>query len=106
MKTAIKLYFGLLTIAVIVNSCEGFRCADGVVKDADTNLPLEGVKCEVTTGKQVYYTDSSGKFEVCNQMSGCLPGCKDITVQFSKEGYESYIVDNPNKELVIPLQKQ
>lgn len=100
------LCLGLLSIAVLLNSCEGYRCANGTVTDAATNLPLEGVKCAVTTGKQVYYTDTSGKFDVCNQMSGCLPDCKDITVEFSKKGYESYVVDNPDEELVIPLQKK
>lgn len=54
----------------------------GVVTDADTGLPLEGVR--VTLASVVVYTDSSGGY----LFEGLAPGAYTIT--FEKDGYETF----------------
>jgi hypothetical protein len=94
--------FSIFTLA----GCEGFTCAEGTVKDKATNLPLDSVYCEVTSSETTnVYTNSAGNYNVCNRMGGCLFGCKDIVVKFSKSGYKSVIETNPDKGAVIYLGK-
>lgn len=70
-----------------------------------TNKALDSVYCEVLTGVQTMYTDSTGKFDLCNRISGCVPDCKDITIRFSKIGYKSISVDNPVDDAIIYLER-
>lgn len=86
-------------------SCEGYRTANGVVKDAITHLPLDSVLVAVDTGNQEGLTDSSGAFDVHNRMAGCMFGCKDITVSFSKRGYAKKILTNPNPDTEVLLER-
>ena len=86
--------------ATVFTGCEGYRCGDGQVLDRATNLPLDSVFVEAITGRQTMYTDSTGNFEVCNTISGCLPDCLDITVRFSKPGYATITVTNPEKATI------
>jgi len=104
MKTWITLIILFFTSILIV-SCEGYSCADGTVLDKSTNMPLDSVYVKVQTGSQTIYTDSSGKFEVCNKFGGCVPKCKDIIVEFSKEGYLSQVLTNPTPGLNVYLEK-
>lgn len=85
--------------------CEGYRCGEGIVKDASTKLPLDSVLCTVITGSEYMFTDSTGEFELCNGMSGCLFGCKDITVEFSKPGYMTITKTNEDCNGIIYLEK-
>ena len=94
-----------LTIAIFITSCEGYRCGNGIVLDKTTNKPLDSVYCEVLTGVQTMYTDSTGKFDLCNPISGCVPDCKDITIRFSRNGYKSISVDNPVDDAIIYLER-
>lgn len=105
-KTIIRGLMPILAV-LFLYSCEGMRVVSGVVLAEDTALPLDSVKCAVLTGIQVYYTDTTGKFDVSNKMGPCFPECRDITVEFSKEGYSTYRVDNPDKkEITVVLKKQ
>ena len=85
-------------------SCEGYKCGTGHVVDKLTSKPLDSVFCEAITGVQTQYTDSAGTFELCNRMSGCVPQCKDISIQFSKPGYKTIVVENP-EDAVIYLER-
>ena len=85
-------------VITLLMSCEGHRCGVGTVLDKVTNAPLDSVLCEALTGTQKVYSNSGGKFEVCNRISGCVPKCKDITVRFSKSGYKTITLDNPEAE--------
>lgn len=98
-----KTYFILLfAILVACAGCEGYSCGTGIVRDMATNLPIDSVRCAVLTGSQVIYTDSSGAFDVCNDFGGCVPKCKDITVEFSKPGYTTTKVENPyNQDILL-----
>lgn len=98
-------FFAALFIVVVFESCEGYRCADGIVFDKVTNLPLDSVLVEVITAdSRTLYTDSMGKFDVCNRMRGCVPNCKDIMVRFSKSNYQSIILTNPEKDVIVMME--
>jgi hypothetical protein len=99
----------LLTVLLILlsfESCEGNRCAEGTVFDKTTNLPLDGVLVEViTTESKAAYTDTSGKFDVCNKMGGCVPNCKDIMIRFSKNNYQTITLTNPEKDANVMMER-
>ncbi len=86
--------------AFALAGCEGYRCGTGRVVDRLTNQPLDSVYCEVLTGVATKYTDTSGKFDLCNRISGCVPRCKDITIRFSKPGYKTVSVENPEQAVI------
>jgi len=87
------------------SSCEGYSCAAGVVLDANTGLPIDSVHIELLSNGPDEYTDSTGTFEACNSMGGCVPHCKDIVVKLSMAGYKSVILTEPRDSLfyLIPL---
>jgi hypothetical protein len=61
-----------LSLALLfLESCEGYRCADGIVMDKLTGRPLDSILIEVVTASKHIYTDTSGKFGACNKMAGC-----------------------------------
>jgi hypothetical protein len=98
-----KLLFVVLItflIATCLTSCEGYKCGTGTVFDKMTNKPIDSVFCEVQTGVQKMYTDSTGKFDLCNQISGCVPECKDIIISFSKDSYKTVTVENPEGAII------
>jgi hypothetical protein len=97
------IFAGLITL--LFSSCEGYKCGAGIVKDKQTGHPLDSVFCNVKTGTQNMYTDSTGSFEVCNRMGGCMFGCKDITIEFSKTGYKKLIKSNEDCNGTIFLEK-
>ena len=84
----------LLTFTV--SSCEGYKTVHGQILDSVTKLPLDSVKCEVLTATdQTVYADSQGKFLARNNVGGCVPRCKDITIRLSKDKYNEQILINP-----------
>lgn len=96
----------LFSIPFILNSCEGYRCSEGIVVDSITQAPLDSVMIEVVTdNSEIYYTDAEGNFDVCNKMSGCVPDCKDITIRFSRNNYSSKTITNPEKDIVVQLER-
>ena len=102
-----KIQWVILISSLLVTSCESPGFVRGKVIDAETQLPLEGVKCVVTTGREIEYTDSVGAFSVSNRTSPCaLWGKKEITVEFSMEGYTTQSTDNQASNVTILLQKQ
>ena len=102
-----KFFFTIIIVIVVSNcmmSCEGFRCAAGTVIDKNTNKALDSVFCETLTSARSMYTDSTGKFNLCNEMSGCIPKCKDIVIRISKAGYKTITLENP-RDSVFYLEK-
>ena len=95
MENTILKVIGLFVMSIFIMSCEGYRCGDGKVYDADTLEPLDSVFCEVLTGSETQYTDSTGHFDVCNNLGGCVPDCSDIKIRFTKSGYKSKEIKNP-----------
>lgn len=99
------IQFFLIVAGCIIQSCEGYRFATGKVVDAATNLPLDSVLVEVTTGIQTAYTDSTGIFDVHNKMGGCVFGCKDITVRFSKNNFRTITLSNPGHDVLVLMER-
>ncbi len=85
--------------------CEGYRCAEGTVYESGTDIPIDSVLCKVLTGTEELYTDSLGRYEVCNVFSGCVPDCPEIEVEYSKPGYLTLILTNPNRDDIF-LEKE
>lgn len=98
-------FFTAGSIVLLLYSCEGFRSAEGVVKDKLTNAPLDSVLCTVVTGDETIYTDSTGRFKLQNRMGGCMFGCKIITVQFSKAGYKTTDITNPEGNTTVYMER-
>lgn len=97
----VPLLMGLFALS----ACEGYRSADGIVIDKTSRQPLDSVMIEVTTASYSVYTDTSGKFDVHNRISGCVPDCKDIMIRFSKTNYKTITLTNPDTETIVELEK-
>ncbi|WP_459686430.1 hypothetical protein [Viscerimonas tarda] len=93
----------MLFCLVLLFGCEGYKCAIGTIYDSTTNQTIDSVKCVVLTGTETQFSDSIGKYSVCNDFGGCVPKCLDIQIEFSKTGYKTKIVINPNN---IYLEKE
>lgn len=85
-------------ISSIIVSCEGFRCANGQILDGENLLPLDSVKCVVLDKNDTIYSDYNGRFYACTRMRGCVFGCGDIEIEFSKDNYKTLYVKNPKTE--------
>ncbi|MCV9389091.1 carboxypeptidase-like regulatory domain-containing protein [Reichenbachiella ulvae] len=91
-----KIYFfktATITMALLLWSCDCHRHAEGVVLDAQTQLPIAEVQIvndrdfEEGITSQLILTDSTGYFEY-SDISGGLFGCPDLVLVFSKRGYK------------------
>lgn len=87
----------ILSLATL-NGCEGMRCADGSIFDNDTGEPIDSVFCKVLTGTEEVYSDNTGYYSLCNDFGGCVPDCKDIIIEYSKPGYITKELTNPNRD--------
>ena len=97
------MLFSSIASIVFFLSCEGNREANGYVKDQITNKPIDSVFVKVLSGTDETYTDSIGYYHVSNQFGGCVPNCKNIDVEFSKEGYQILQKTNPDYNEIIYL---
>ncbi len=104
MKRVLRVIF-LIQSVYFLTSCEGFKCSNGTVMDKSTNLPLDSVFVNVVSGSEFIYTDTTGKFNVCNRFGGCVPDCKDITITFSKNGYDTLSFTNLSAESIVYMEK-
>lgn len=85
----------------LLTSCEGEKGGDGIVYDKNTGLPLDSVsyKC-IETGK-LKYTDSLGNWEMYGPFGSCVSDCPDFNVEFSKSGYETQTIQNPDNNIYL-----
>ncbi len=105
MKSSNLVLICIAIALAMFTGCEGYSTAEGVVKDKETNLPLDSVLCKVTSGQMEVYTDSTGKYYVHNPFGGCIGGCKDIAVQFSKKDYKTILKTEKDASGIIYLEK-
>jgi len=101
--TTFIVIFGFI---IFISSCEGYRCAEGIIYNSDTKEPIDSVLCTVISGRDIQYSDSFGKYSVCGPFGGCIAGCKDIIVEFSKTGYITKTITNPKFNSDIFLDKE
>ncbi len=103
MKTLLLPLASLL----LLTACEGPGYFNGKVFDANTQLPLKEVRCEVVSGKEVGFTDSLGRFDVSNRTSPCqMIGKKEVIVIFSKDNYQTQTVSSNSGSNMIYLLPQ
>lgn len=77
-----KIVYGIMleVICTVIFSCDCLHHIQGVVIDAETQLPI--YKVIITKNKNgVIYTDSLGSFEFTS-MTGGLFGCSKISLFF------------------------
>ncbi|RYM33788.1 hypothetical protein ERX46_07410 [Brumimicrobium glaciale] len=104
-KLILKICFSAAVLFLFI-SCECSRSANGKVLDEETLLPIDSVLVKALT---VLYgevlSDSTGNYFLGSEMTGAVGGCPDLEVSYSKKGYQSRIVVNPDKS-VIYLKKE
>ncbi|MCC8145527.1 MAG: hypothetical protein LIO93_03615 [Bacteroidales bacterium] len=100
-----KIWVFLIITMLFIN-CNGYRCANGVIYDSTTKLPLDSVHCIVLTGNEEQFSDSLGRYSLCNSYSGCIPDCPDIEIEYSKKGYKTKRAINPGKENIYLDKEQ
>lgn len=105
MRIRLKNLIGLVSLVIIFTACEGSSSAKGVVKDKETNLPLDSVTCTVTSGEMQIVTNSTGEYDVHNNIGGCVGGCKDIVVEFSRNGYKTVVKVEEEARGIVYMEK-
>lgn len=89
----------------ILSGCEGYRCGNGIIKDALTGQAIDSVLVNAISAKKTMYSDSSGRFRICNHLGGCITKCKDIMIEFSKDGYKTITLQNPDDSVEVLLER-
>lgn len=87
----------ILAALTFLTSCDCLQHVQGVVLDAETQLPIHSVMViddnltdSLSTTNLIIYTDSIGEFDFTS-MAVDLFGCPKISLSFKKEGYEMLI---------------
>lgn len=96
------LIFGLI---FILTSCEGESGGDGIVFDKETGVALDSVKYMCIETEEIKYTDSLGRWEMYGPFGGCMPDCQDFHVEFSKAGYQTITIKNPDNDIYLELEE-
>lgn len=101
----------LSLIIFVACNCETF--GDGIVLDANTNKPVSGVIVKSYIEKSVpsfvseMITDSTGIYTgTTGKTKGGFAGCKDLLLEFHKEGYSMSKAYNPQSETVYLRQTE
>lgn len=83
-------------------SCECRRSANGIIIDEATQRPLDSVRVEgLTITLYSVFSDSLGNYSVVTSMTGTVGGCPDYNVSFSKEGYQTQVLVNPEGSVYL-----
>lgn len=86
-------------------ACEGERIGKGYIRDAQTNQPIDSAAYRDTNGGSFFYTDSTGYYYITGPFGGCtFGGCPDYTVEFSKPGYQTRTVGNPDGNIHLETE--
>jgi hypothetical protein len=90
----------LCLLSVILMACEGMKNANGVVLEYPSKIPIEGVLCTVIETGEVTFTDTKGNYVAEGPFGSCMFNCKDMTIQFSKNGYSTIRILNPENPII------
>ena len=91
----IQILFSFPILFLCLVSCEGYRCAVGTIYDKYIQIPIENVKYRILESEQEYYSDSVGRYSICGKFGPVIPK-PDIGIEFSKDGYSTIVIKNPN----------
>ena len=95
------LIFPLFTLIL---GCEGSRIGKGIICDIQTQIPLDSVKFKDINETIISYSDSTGSYTIEGPFGGCISECPDYKVEFSKEGYKTKIVENPDGYIFLEIE--
>jgi len=106
LQTCIPIKFLLASLTLLlITSCECRRNAKGIIMDEATQLPIDSVRVEaLTITLYDVYSDSSGNYSIGTSMTGSVGGCPDYNVSFSKEGYQTQVLVNPNGNVYLKME--
>ena len=91
MKNIFVIGLIQLSIILLLSSCDCMQMASGTVFDNDTKEPIDSVYAKPYNRQYGVYTTGKGDFEL-REISGGLYGCPSMTVELSKDNYESTTV--------------
>ena len=100
----IKSFMLCLPVISLILSCEGSRLGKGIVYDNQKQIPLDSVMHKDVNESFILYTDSSGLYSIEGPFGGCISECPDYKVEFSKTGYKSNTIENPNGNIFLELE--
>ncbi|RED24862.1 hypothetical protein BD847_1598 [Flavobacterium cutihirudinis] len=96
----------LIVAFIFLISCEGYKTGAGIVYDKSTNKPLDSVRYYAVGIDYIEYTDSLGKYYVEGKFGGCVSECPDFDAEFSKPGYKTITLKNPNGDVYLELEEK
>lgn len=104
----INTYNTLLFVSMyLISSCECFPSSEGIVRDSISKKLLDSVLVKVYSDNnlvETYYTDSTGKYQAF--ISSAIK-CKQLNIEFSKTGYDSTRISDPQlKNNIVELKKR
>jgi hypothetical protein len=103
----------LVSVFAVLSSCTFLRYVQGVVIDAETQLPIGNVKIGeynspdlIVNADSFVHTDSLGHFKIFSPTAGLFV-CPKILLSFEKEGYNTVTKKyrNWNDNVIIVLKK-
>lgn len=95
----------ILIIAILLVGCEGERIGEGIVYDAQTNQPLDSVVYKRVDSDYIFYTDSTGHYLITGPFGSCqFGGCPDYTASFTKPGYKTKNLGNPDGNIYLEAE--
>jgi len=86
----------LLTLVCSCDSMKLFGEAEGRVLDSISGEPILEVYCFLPANSHETYTDSTGYYRLSIDWGACIFKCPDMIVEYSKDGYKSISVTNPD----------
>lgn len=89
------------TLIFTLLSCEGEKGGKGMVFEKNTDILLDSVMYKCIETGEIKHTDSLGNWEIYGPFGGCVSECPDFSVEFSKTGYVTKKMDNPDGNVYL-----
>jgi hypothetical protein len=103
MNRKIKLLLISVFSLLALMGCDCWTNGEGIVIDFNTNLALDSVTVKSfvedldNEPRREMITDSSGQYFATTGNTGF---CRDLVVEFSKNGYKTLMIRNPNNDTI------
>lgn len=89
------------TLIFTLLSCEGEKGGKGLIFEKDTDILLDSVMYKCIETSEIKYTDSLGNWEMYGSFGSRVRDCPDFSVEFSKTGYVTKKVSNPDGNIYL-----